>query len=223
MGSSGAAALITAAGSSTRMAGSGKKEYLPLRGVPVIRRVYDAFTTTGLFTCLVFTCPAGDEALLRELLQISEDDPAVSITAGGETRQASVYAGLAALEAHRPEWVLIHDGSRPWVSADLITAVLKATREYGACIPVVSPTDTLVTLDDTDNAESYLNRRLIRRVQTPQGFHFPTLFKAHVSGSSDGRMYNDDSELYSRYGGPVRTIDGDPENRKITYPGDVHV
>jgi len=216
-----AAALITAAGRSTRMSGGSKKEYRYIKDEPVLRRVYRIFMETGLFSRIVCTCPPGDEALVRELLELREDDEKILIIAGGDTRQKSVFTGLSALETFHPEWVLVHDGSRPWITRNLIIDVFIETQRSGACIPVVFPIDTLITLDEDNNTASYLDRSLIYRVQTPQGFHFPTLFKAHAAASSDGRVYNDDSELFRRYAGTVHTIPGDPENRKITYPGDI--
>lgn len=216
-----AAAIITAAGKSTRMGGGLKKEYRTIGDLPALRRVYQTFIETGLFQHLVITCPPGDEDRVREVLGLNDSQERVLIVPGGETRQASVYAGLAALESFHPRWVLVHDGSRPWVSSRLIGDILDGTRCYGACIPVVPPVDTLVTLTSDGNTHSYLNRNLVFRVQTPQGFSYPELLRAHGRAAAEGPVYNDDSEIYGSCVGTVHTIPGDPANRKITYPGDL--
>lgn len=216
-----AAAIITAAGKSARMGAGLKKEYRLIDDLPALRRVYRTFTETGLFQHLVFTCPPGDELRVRDILGLSGLQEHVLIVPGGETRQASVYAGLAALERLHPQWVLVHDGSRPWVSSRLIVHILDETRRFGACIPVVPPVDTLVTLATDGTAGSYLNRKLVFRVQTPQGFSYPNLLKAHARAAAEGPVYNDDSEIYGAYAGAVHTIPGEPANRKITYPGDI--
>ena len=220
MGSDTACALVTAAGNSTRMAGGIKKEYRLIDSVPILRRICFIFHETGLFSNIFVTCPPGDGETVRGILGKDLRD-SVSIVNGGGSRQESVFAGLTAMAACNPVWVLIHDGSRPWISSELITRVLDTTRREGACIPAVPSVDTLVTLDSRDNVAAYPDRELVLRVQTPQGFSFKDIYTSHRVASSDGRVYNDDSEIYRTYCKEVRVIPGDPENRKITYPRDM--
>ena len=220
MGSDIACALVTAAGNSTRMAGGIKKEYRLIDGVPILRRVCRIFHETGLFSHIFATCPPGDGETVRRILG-KDLQHAVSVVDGGNSRQESVFAGLTAMAALDPDWVLIHDGSRPWISPELVTRVLDMTRRYGACIPAVPSVDTLVTLDTLDNVAAYPDREQVLRVQTPQGFSYKNMYASHRDASSDGRVYNDDSEIYRTYCGDVRVIPGDPENRKITYPRDM--
>ncbi|MBN2049249.1 MAG: 2-C-methyl-D-erythritol 4-phosphate cytidylyltransferase [Spirochaetales bacterium] len=215
------AALITAAGRSTRMGDGIKKEYRRVNGLPLLSRIYQQFTASGLFTFFVITCPPGDEDAVGTLLNLSANQEDTRIIAGGDTRQDSVLAGLAAMAMVDPDYVLIHDGSRPWVSPELVTRVCEGTRAWGACIPVVPAVDTLAALDENGSVAGWPDRQGVYLVQTPQGFRFTELYEAHRKASSDGLTYHDDSEIYGRYVGGVKTVPGDPANRKITYPGDL--
>ncbi len=218
--------LITAAGSSSRMGGTRKKEYLDLDGKPVIERCLDAFESTGLFDLYVVTVPQGGEPEIRDVLSswLSDEGRAkrTLFAEGSDTRQKSVRLGLQAIADREPATVLIHDGARPWVSSELIRTVQKTVDESGACVPVVPSTDALKELDGNGFLSGHLDRNRIFGAQTPQGFGFRDILLAHEKAAGDGRDYVDDTEIYQNYSGPVAAVKGDVKNRKITYPEDLH-
>ncbi len=207
------AVVITAAGSSTRMGALGNKLALNIDGKAVIQRTIEAFAQAGL-TEVYLVVPTGGEALFRGLVCPLP----VTLVRGGATRQESVYAGLAAVPETR-EFVLIHDGARPFVSPALIARVLSATRVSGACFPGVSLTDTVY-----EAGASRLTKVLARddyvAVQTPQGFRRELIMRAHRDALAEGITATDDAALVFRLGHPVVIVEGEQANTKLTTPHD---
>lgn len=216
-----AAVIVTAAGASRRFGGSMKKEYLSLNGASVLFNTLSAFADPKLFSDLVVTVPDGGEAEARVALEGFERLEEVIFTPGGETRQASVYAGLLALEAQAPEIVLIHDGARPWCTPDLARAVTERSLEAGAAAPATPSVDAMKILSRDGFILDHLSREATYRIQTPQGFLYEDILAAHRKAAADGGDYIDDTEIYGRYIGAVATVPGDEANRKITYQEDL--
>lgn len=133
---------------------------------------------------------------------------------GGATRHESVKNGLK--EVVSP-YVLIHDAARPFVDEALIRRVMDATIEYGAAIPAIKSTDSLRTVKDEFIVDS-VDRESTVLVQTPQGFATEKIKFAF--DMAQDTAYTDESELYARYVSPCRVVDGDVNNKKITYSTD---
>jgi 2-C-methyl-D-erythritol 4-phosphate cytidylyltransferase len=250
------AAVICAAGSSTRMnsgqARGEKKEYrlMPQTadaggGLTVLGAAVSAFTAVSQISVIVIAAPddpaageaAARKALPQKLLACGALPP-VLFTAGGKTRRASVYNALALLAPRKPDYVLIHDGARPWVSSRLIERLIAAVQKHKAVIPLLPLTETPKELlaplpafsgGDEDAAPVFINRHLKRSLtgaaQTPQAFAFPQILAAHEAAAlreaADGVQYTDDAEVWAAFCGQVAAIPGIPENRKITVPQDL--
>ncbi len=145
----------------------------------------------------------------------------VTVVKGGETRSESVKNGLAAVTA---EYVLIHDGARPFVDNDLIKRVMNATLAFGSAIPCLPVTDTLMEKDRNQLVRS-ADRERFASVQTPQGFRTEQLRRAFsaAQGKIDaGKLYTDESSLYAEFIAPCRMVDGSASNKKITYESDFY-
>jgi len=225
-------ALIAAAGSSTRMGGPVKKEYLPLTGsIPgrtVLSACLDIFSKTQLFSLIAIVVPPTGIELARSVLGT---DPAITaellsktlFVEGGTHRQASIRFGLEALAAAQPtaDIVLIHDGARPFVSSSLINLVCKETALHGAVVPGITVTDSIKRCGPDSCIVEHPERRLLSAVQTPQGFQFAGILDAHRKATYDTHEYTDDSEIWHRYQGRVRICPGERENKKITWQGDL--
>ncbi len=224
------AIVITAAGSSTRMGGSVKKEYLPLKNGTVLSNCAKTFLTacrqTFEISDFIVTCPVGGlESCKKALLDLDFFDfPGLEdifqIVEGSTTRQKSVFNGLLAIKNH-PEIVLIHDGARPFVTEGIIKQSVFTALEYGACVPGCSPVDTQKEIDSDGFIVRHLQRSLLCAVQTPQTFNYEKLLQAHKKALADKKEYTDDTEIWGNYCGRVKVIPGDPANIKITYPGDL--
>ncbi|MCF6334615.1 MAG: 2-C-methyl-D-erythritol 4-phosphate cytidylyltransferase [Spirochaetales bacterium] len=216
-----AAVIITAAGSSQRMGHGSKKEFLALNKQPVLLRSILPFVDTGLFSNFVIVLPESEISRGRELLSSLEGKVNFTLTSGGSTRQDSVFNGLKTLEDTNPDIVLIHDGARPWITKPVIESVLNKTVETGASVPIVPSVNAMKTIDPGGIILSNLKREFTVAAQTPQGFKFKRILESHRMASSDGDIYIDDAEIFSKYGGSVSTVPGDLANRKITYISDL--
>ncbi len=215
------ALILTAAGASVRMGDGPKKEYRDIEGVPVLARALLPFLAVRGISRVVVTVPAGDIARASALLAPHVSLAGVSFVEGGASRQESVRRGLAALRAAPPDIVLIHDGARPWVSAELIERVRAAAERCGACVPVLEAREAVKRVTEDGVILQHLPRQSLRFAQTPQGFSFARILEAHEKARANGVQCADDGEIFGLYAGPVEWVPGDPRNRKITWPGDV--
>jgi 2-C-methyl-D-erythritol 4-phosphate cytidylyltransferase len=145
--------------------------------------------------------------------------------AGGETRSASVRAGLAAVPASA-DVICVHDAARPLASPDIYRRVIAAVLDGAdAAIPAVAVTDTIKTIDRPVDAASDRwgdvvdtpDRARLVAVQTPQAFRADRLRAAHDAGTDA----TDDAALVEAAGGTVVVVRGDANNRKITEPDDL--
>lgn len=209
------------------MGGCSKKEYLSLNGRPLIQSVIYSFLETRLFARLILVVPEGGEpeatVALGEIPKQLHDRnaPGIDVVAGGSTRQRSVLCGLQAALSYDPDLVLIHDGARPWITPRLIERVVDVATKFGAAAPVVKIVDSVKHVDSDGNIDRHVDRETLVGIQTPQGFHYPKILHAHRAALEDGYACNDDTELYHRYCGVVRTVEGEPQNRKVTFASDL--
>ncbi len=218
-----AVCIITAAGNSSRFTDSDeKKEFIRYEGKALLAWSLKACRDSGVIRSVLVTHPPGRMEEAREAAGSMEQRIPVSYTAGGETRQESVRLGLEFLasSAQQPDYVLIHDGARPWVTPRCIRDVLKSAAEIGGALPVVPLADAVKQISSGE-VIGHLNRTSTVGAQTPQGFEFPGILAAHRLAARRNRCYIDDTEVYTDYGGRVAAVTGDLENRKVTYPSDI--
>ena len=222
------AVIICAAGSSSRMGGAVKKEYLPLEEGTVLSTAVKAFLKSINPSTIAVTIPKDDRLKAKnalfadpEIKKLTEETEIV-FSEGGKTRQESVFKALKALNALKnpPDLVLVHDGARPFVTEKIIKDTLEAAESYGASVPALTPVDTQKLADEKGFITEHLQRSLMKAVQTPQGFKFRELLDAHLKAASDKKEYTDDTEIWGKYTGKVKCVDGDSCNKKITYKED---
>ncbi|MHB9295996.1 putative 2-C-methyl-D-erythritol 4-phosphate cytidylyltransferase [Pillotina sp. SPG140] len=218
------AVIICAAGSSSRMHGLKKEyQYLPGQSVTVLETVLRSFSTCPRIDRILVTVPPGEEALVRamlsaDLLQL----PFLSFVAGDSTRQRSVYKALSVLQNENPQWVVIHDGARPWLDSALINRVLDTVQLYKAVIPVIPFLETPKEVDESHSIVRHIRRSSLYVAQTPQAFSFQELLSAHIQALEQAdTTFTDDSELWGKYVGTVMTVPGSIYNKKITFPEDL--
>jgi 2-C-methyl-D-erythritol 4-phosphate cytidylyltransferase len=171
------------------------------------------------------------KALLPEIIK-GECNPALHFVDGGTTRQASVFNALSMIttwQNKQPDYVLIHDGARPWVSVSLIKRIIAELKKHQAVIPLLPLTETPKEIDEEWNNTMFITRHLKRELvgvaQTPQGFAFPEIFAAHQQAAEYSKHshqeFTDDAEIWALFCGTVAAIPGDPKNRKITFLEDL--
>lgn len=214
------AAVVTAAGAGVRMGSRIPKQYLALNGMPILARTLMAFEKHPLVDRIVVTVPPGDEALCREqVLNPFDFKKVIEVVAGGATRQASVYNGLNRVED--TDIVAIHDGVRPLVSAEVITATISAAESTGAALACVPIRDTVKKrtgefLETIPRADLWL-------AHTPQTFRTVLILEAHRRALEDGFIGTDDAMLVERLGLPVEVVEDSEDNIKITTAEDLEL
>ncbi|MDO8877002.1 MAG: bifunctional 2-C-methyl-D-erythritol 4-phosphate cytidylyltransferase/2-C-methyl-D-erythritol 2,4-cyclodiphosphate synthase [Pseudolabrys sp.] len=213
------AAIIVAAGRGTRAGTSDvPKQFRPVGGEVMLRRTLGLFAGAPEVALVQTVIHADDDALYRQAAEGFNLLPPVH---GGATRQASVRAGLEALEAHAPGIVLVHDAARPFASSALIARAIQAARETGAAIPGLAVTDTIKSIDRDGFVGETLARATLRAVQTPQAFVYGPLLEAHRRAVREKRDdFTDDAAIAEWAGVKVAVFEGESGNIKITNPED---
>ena len=213
---SGAAAIIVAAGAGKRF--GEPKQFAYLRAKPVLEWTLERFQAHPEIEAVALVLP-DEQDLKHYRLRYPK---IVDIVRGGERRQDSVWQGFRLLAATAPGIVLVHDGARPLVGADLVTRVIAAARMEGAAVPVLPVEDTIKEIGDGRVAATVDRTRLFR-AQTPQGFLYNVLEKALEAARRDRFYGTDEAALVERIGLPVAVVPGDPRNIKITTPVDIPI
>jgi 2-C-methyl-D-erythritol 4-phosphate cytidylyltransferase/2-C-methyl-D-erythritol 2,4-cyclodiphosphate synthase len=216
MAAGAAVALVPAAGQGRRMGGEIPKQYLPLGGRPLLWHTLAALEQSPRVRALILVVRPEDQALARPLA--ADFAKVRCLVPGGEERADSVRAGLEATAA-ADELVLVHDAVRPFVSPALVERVVEAAGRWGAAVPALPVRETIKVVDEGQVVETPLRSRLWA-AQTPQGFRRSLLLEA-FAGQGAGGGATDEAVLVERLGHPVRVVEGEPGNLKITTPEDL--
>jgi len=202
------ALLIPAAGSGRRMGGR-RKPLLRLQGRPLILHALAAFR--GIRE-IVIAVPPGETARWKRLLPVK-----ARFVEGGARRQDSVAAALAAVPD--ATHVLVHDAARPFPGRAMVRRVMAAALAGGAAVPGLPVPDTLKTVE-RGRVIGTVPREGLWRVQTPQGARADWLRAAFARAAKERWEVTDESMLLERCGRPVRMVEGDAGNVKVTVPSD---
>jgi 2-C-methyl-D-erythritol 4-phosphate cytidylyltransferase/2-C-methyl-D-erythritol 2,4-cyclodiphosphate synthase len=212
------AAVVVAAGRGLRAGGGLPKQYRLLAGEAVIRSSLSLFAWHGEISAVQAVIHPDDRANYNKAAAGLRLLPPV---AGGATRQASVRAGLEALNAAAPDIVLVHDAARPFCSTELVSRAIAACGQTGAAVPALEVTDTIKRVDADGYVDGTVDRAPLRAVQTPQAFAFPALLEAHRRAARDGREdFTDDAALAEWAGLKVTVFAGESGNVKLTTDED---
>lgn len=212
------AAVIVAAGRGTRMGLERNKVLAPLCGEPVIARTVRAFERTGWFDGgIVVVTGACDLCEMKRIL--ADAGLHAQVVLGGADRQESVCRGLAATNP-AAQYVAIHDGARPLVTAEVIARTLESAKKYGSGVAAVPLKDTVKRVNEGGVVVDTPPRDALRAVQTPQTFEAELIRRAHAAYAL-GERATDDAALAERMGVEVRLTEGDVENIKLTTPEDM--
>jgi 2-C-methyl-D-erythritol 4-phosphate cytidylyltransferase len=238
-------AVLTAAGSGTRLGMDVPKALVELDGLPLVVHAARRLCSSGVVDAIVVTAPPD---LVDHVGAMLRDDPGVDrpvrAVAGSGTRQASVAAGLraglagadAAPGSGPVDVVLVHDAARPLAPPALVRRVVEAVRAgHAAVVPGLPVTDTVKRVDPADpddpvgaeRVTGTVDRSVLRAVQTPQGFDRALLERAHAvaehRAGDEAVAATDDAGLVEDLGHDVHVVPGDPAAAKITTRHDLRV
>ncbi len=208
-------AVIVAGGSGTRMNSALPKQFLLLKGRPVLYYTLDSFLRAYPDLQIILVLPEEHIAAGKEIIDAWFDASRIRITAGGRTRFHSVQNGLALVQEE--SIVFVHDGVRCLLSTELIHRCYDAALSTGSAIPVVDCKDSVRLLGPEGNEA--IDRSLVKLVQTPQTFHSKILLPAFQIDYKD--RFTDEATVVEAFGLKVNLVEGEENNLKITRPADL--
>lgn len=235
-------AVVLAGGSGTRIGGELPKQLLPVAGKPIIEHTIAAFEESPLIEEIVVVMMHGHLDAVRDIVRSGGHDKVSAVIEGGATRSGSTRAALDHLgqQGEGECRVLLHDAARPLVTQKIIADVVAALETHHAVNTAVPSSDTIVQVHPTepgrpDVIAAQLDRHLLRRVQTPQGFDLAVIRDAYARADADadthdgtgapGLTSTDDISVVLRYRPDVEiaVVPGDAVNIKVTEPVDLIV
>ena len=217
-------AIVLAAGQGKRMHSKVQKQFLEIQGYPVLYYSLRCFQESPLIQDIILV--TGEESISyckEEIVQKYGFTKVSAVIPGGKERYDSVYAGLC--ECRDCEYVLIHDGARPFVTEEILKRGLQKVKETGACVIGMPSKDTVKVADEADFVSETPDRKRVWTVQTPQIYSYEKIKKAHESiRKKDMTAITDDAMVVEQESGvQVRLVEGSYQNIKITTPEDLDV
>ena len=212
-----ASVLIVAAGRGRRVGDETPKQYLPIAGVCSLRRCLETFLSLDSIAMVQPVIHPDDGDMFAAAIDGLGDGRSLTPVLGGATRAKSVTCGLRALAEHSPDCVLVHDAARPFVSARIIADVLQELTQADAAFAALPVVDALWQTSD-GAALDPVPRDGLWRAQTPQGFRFDKILRAHRAHKGDAA---DDVAVAREAGMSVRFVEGSEQSYKITTKADL--
>ena len=212
--------IVVAAGSGSRMGTETKKQYLLLDDKPLFIHTLEVIEQQNKITDMILVVPSADLDFCEEMIKKYSIKKVLCIVSGGDTRGASVYNGLQVVPEDS-EFVVVHDGARPFLSQELLEDVLEAGKTEGAAVVGVPVKDTIKKVNPDGLVQETLERSLLWIIQTPQVFRKELLLKCYKKAIEDKLQGTDDASILEAYGYPVKVVMGDYKNIKITTKEDL--
>lgn len=220
-------ALIFAGGVGSRMNSKAKpKQFLELHGKPIIVYTLEQFQSHLEIDGIVIAVVADWVDYMKELVAHYQLTKVVDIVKGGTTGQLSIFNALESMEKRYPmsSTVLIHDGVRPLINHQIISANIKQVQQSGNAITTSPTIETFVVVDDDMVVQEVPARKHSRLAKAPQSFVLKDILSIHRQALTDGIQDSIDScTLMNQYGYNVTLVEGPIENIKITTPTDYFI
>lgn len=212
--------IIPAAGVGKRCNTNLPKQYVKFCGKEMLAYTIEKFQN----------CKAIDEIIIAVNMEYYNDvisivnkynlNKVIKVVMGGKERQDSVYNAIKLVDATDDDIVLVHDAARPFVTTHIIESAIDFTLKKGATVVAIAAKDTLLK-SHSNTAETYLDRKFVYYVQTPQSFKYSILKNAFEYAYANNKYYTDESSLVKEAGFPVEIIEGSFINFKVTTSDDL--
>ena len=215
-------AIILAGGKGRRMGEAINKQYLNIKGHPILYYTLKAFSQSNCIDDIIVVV-AEDEMdyCKEEIIKKYNFLKVKDVVIGGKERQDSVLKGLKA--ASDCEIVLIHDGARPFINQAIISDAICYANLYGATACGVQPKDTIKIKDSSGFSLEAPKREMLFCVQTPQAFKYDLILDCHKKIYKEGIKVTDDTMVVEHYGNKVYLYEGSYDNIKVTTPEDLEL
>ncbi len=207
-------AIIVAAGSGTRFGGEKPKQFLEVGGKPLIVHTLEKFERCPAIKEIVLVLASDQLSNFRRLASGHRFKKLGKIVTGGKTRARSVFNGWRVVERDATEIVVIHDGARPLVTCEEISATVEKAWETGAACLVAPVTDTIKEVVDGRIVRT-VDRAKLRRALTPQAFRYDVLQRVFADAELS-ETATDEAFLVEQTGQKISVVEGSPRNIKIT-------
>ena len=214
-------AIILAGGKGKRMGAPVSKQFIEIKGKPIIYYTIKKFSENKKIDNIVVVLSKDEVGYFKENILEKYNWKVDNIVIGGTERQDSVYNGLKSLEDTNTDIVLIHDGARPFISDRIIDDGIKFAQVYGACAPGVMPKDTIKIKNESNFSVSTPDRGSLVAIQTPQVFKFNEILECHEKIKINNIVVTDDTMVAEKFGYSVYLYDGEYTNIKVTTPEDL--
>ena len=216
-------AIVLSAGKGRRMGSSVHKQYLLLCGRPVIYYTLKAFEESPVDEIVLVTGEGEEEYCRKEIVEKYKLHKVTKIVKGGKERYHSVFQGLSACE--HTDYVLIHDGARPFIEQEVIRHTMDEVQKKHACIAAVPVKDTIKKVDENGKVEDTPPRKSLYTVQTPQAFSYSLIYDSYQKMIADGRedVTDDAMVVEQETGTKILLVEGSYQNIKITTPEDLAI
>lgn len=212
--------IIPAAGIGKRFGSSLPKQFYKMEGREILIHTLQKFERIRNVSCVNIATKKKYFRRIRNLLLKNNYSKPFKIIAGGTERQDSVFNALKNCDCSNNDIVLVHDAVRPFVSRKLIKELILSAVKFKAVIPVLNISDTIKQVKEKDIV-STLPRENLKRAQTPQAFEYKLLYDAFVHAYKNNFKATDESSILENYGFPVKFIEGEESNIKITKKSDL--
>jgi len=216
-----ASAIITAAGSGTRLGLTTPKAFVTIDRASLLLRVLRTVRAVDALDEVVLAVPAGAQKLARAEVDAARLQIPVKITEGGAERQDSVRLALA-LTSAEAELIVVHDAARPFATPEMLSACIAAAVQCGGAVVAIPVADTLKQVDN-GTIIATMARDSLWQAQTPQAFRRELLMMAHERAINERITATDDAHLCECLGITVRVVQGSTANLKITTLDDLRL
>lgn len=215
------AAIVLAAGSGKRMNSKVHKQYLIIQDRPVLYYSLKAFEDSAVDEIVLVVGKGEEEFCRKEIVDKYGISKVKAIVEGGKERYHSVFEGLK--QTSDADYVLIHDGARPFVNQDIIRCCMQEVQKYQACVVGMPVKDTIKIADEEGYAKQTPNRKNVWMIQTPQTFSYALIYEAYgeMLKTEDTAITDDAMVLERIKGKKSKLIEGSYRNIKITTPEDL--
>lgn len=214
---------MPAAGRGKRMGSSKSKQFLMLGSKPIIVHTLECFQSSKEIDCIVIAADAVDLDSLKDIVIKHNLTKVCEVVRGGPERQDSVWNGIKSLRSQNPDFVLIHDAVRPFITHRLISSIVEAVNESSAAVAAVRLKDTVKHSSDGIFISETPQRENLWLAQTPQAFDYTLICRAFEKAFQENFYGTDDASLVEQIGVRVRLVEGSYRNIKITTPEDLDV
>lgn len=215
-------AIIVAGGVGKRFNSELPKQFIELKGIPIIIRTISIFEQNENINSIIISINEDWISHFREMLAPFDFKKIHSVVKGGEHRHNSVFNALNTDIARSSDYILIHDAVRCFTSQKLLNELIESVAQHGAVIPGIAPKDTVKQVNEEMAVSNTINRNSLVLIQTPQAFKKDIIFDSYEK-MNDNTLATDDSFIVEQAGYKVQVIEGEERNIKITTPLDLEI